>query len=85
MLNFGLDPVSTITGSLPSCALPGLSGGVDFELENSPCALGAEATLLNFRASSSLPAVTAFSFVGLPPLTWTFGVSGGEGGTLPSL
>ena len=35
ILSFGLDPLSTITGSLPNCALPGLSGGV-FELANKP-------------------------------------------------
>lgn len=83
MLNFGDDPERTARGSFPSSAVCGLSPFVLLTVKR-PCALGADATLLSFRASSSLPAVTAFSSAA-EPFTGTLGVSGGEGGTLPSL
>lgn len=44
-------------GSFPSSAVCGLS--VVFPEEKRPCALGADATLRSFRASSSFPAVVA--------------------------
>lgn len=45
------------TGCLPSSAVCGRSA--DFPEANRPWALGAEATLRSFRASSSLPAAVA--------------------------
>jgi hypothetical protein len=45
-------------GSFPSSAVAGLSA-LPFEFENMPCAFGALATLLNFRANSSFPAIVA--------------------------
>jgi len=83
MLNFGVTPERTASGSFPSSAVCGLSSLFLLTVKR-PCALGADATRLSLRASSSLPAVTAFSSA-VVPLTWTLGVSGGEGGTLPSL
>ena len=55
-------------------------------LLNSPCALGALATLRNFLASSSFPVTAAGApRFESPVLCGLLGVSGGEGGTLLSL
>lgn len=70
-------------GSFPISAVDGLS--FDLVVWNNPCAFGADATLLNFLASSSFPAVVAWSFAPLTASTFVLGVSGGEGGTLLSL
>lgn len=70
-------------GSLPISAVDGLS--LDLVGWNKPCAFGADATRLNFLASSSFPAVVAWSLAPLTASTFVLGVSGGEGGTLLSL
>lgn len=76
-----------LTGCFPNSAVDGRSLG--FLLENRPCALGAEATRRSLRANSSLPALVAWSLAPLTASTLVvierLGVSGGDGGTLPSL
>lgn len=75
----------TTSGSLPSSAVAGRSP-LPLPLEKRPWALGALATLLSFRASSSLVAAVGCS-TGAPlgPSILSSGVSGGLGGTEPSL
>lgn len=82
MLN--VEPLECCTrGSFPISAVEGRS--LELAVWNRPCAFGAEATLLNFLASSSFPAVVAWSLAPLTASTFVLGVSGGDGGTLLSL
>lgn len=77
-----LEFLFTMMGSLPSSAVAGRSP-LPLPLENRPWALGALATRRSLRASSSLVAVVARSAA--LSTTFTTGVSGGLGGTEPSL
>lgn len=71
-------------GCFPSSAVCGLSD--ELPLEKSPWAFGADATRRSFLASSSFPAVVAWSSVPFSASIFGIGgVSGGDGGTLPSL
>ena len=79
-----LVPAFCARGSLLSSAVAGRSGS-PLPLKKRPWALGALATLLSFRANSSLPAMVAWSLAPDTPLTFSVGVSGGLGGTEPSL